>query len=253
MPPHAKIELIIPARNEERSIGRVLGEIPPGLYTRILVVDNGSTDQTAAVARAAGATVLGEPRRGYGRACLRAIAELSTETDVVVFMDADASDVPAEAAALVQPILDGEADLVIGSRTQGSAETDALQTHQHFGNRLATALIRLLYGHRYTDLGPFRAIRVSSLRGLQMRDTGYGWTIEMQVKALGRGLRVREAPVSYRRRIGESKISGRLGPSLAAGVKILWTLLRLYATRCRRPQPPGTADEVDRRVGPRRG
>jgi len=240
-PSHPKIELIVPARNEERSIGGVLGEIPPGLYARILVVDNGSTDQTAAVARAAGATVLAEPRRGYGRACLRAIAELSPETEVVVFMDADASDVASEAAALVQPILDGEADLVIGSRTQGSAEPGALQPHQRFGNRLATGLIRLLYGHRYSDLGPFRAIRVSSLGALAMRDTGYGWTIEMQIQAVKNGLRVREIPVSYRRRIGESKISGRPGASIAAGFKILWTVLRLYAEP-KPMKPPMNAD-----------
>ena len=142
-------------------------------------------------------------------------------------MDADASDVPAEAPALIQPITEGRADLVVGSRTLGQSEAGALLPYQRFGNRLATFLIRLLYGHRYTDLGPFRAIRASSLRQLGMRDPGYGWTIEMQIKALRRGLRVLEVPVSYRRRIGVSKISGSLRASLAAGVKILWTVLRL--------------------------
>ncbi len=221
-----RVELIIPARNEECSIGRVLAEVPRGLYRRILVVDNGSTDRTAEVARATGAAVLPEPVRGYGRACLRAVRALQADTDVVVFMDGDGSDVPGEAIALLRPILDNEADLVAGSRVLGNAENGALAPHQRFGNRLATACINLLYGHRYTDLGPFRAIRASSLRALDMRDTGYGWTVEMQTKALRRGLRVVEVAVSYRRRIGESKISGRLLPSLAAGAKILWTVVK---------------------------
>ena len=225
--PQARAALIIPALNEEQSIGRAMAEIPPDLYSQILVVDNGSTDRTAAVSTAAGATVVSEPRRGYGSACLRGIAALNPSTDVVVFMDADASDVPAEAVALIQPIVEGRADLVLGSRTLGQSEAGALLPQQRFGNRLATTLIRLLYGHRYTDLGPFRAIRSSSLRQLGMRDPGYGWTIEMQIKALRKGLRVLEAPVSYRRRIGTSKISGNLRASLAAGAKILWTVLRL--------------------------
>ncbi|MBI3695595.1 MAG: glycosyltransferase family 2 protein [Acidobacteria bacterium] len=225
--PQARAALIIPALNEEQSIGRALAEIPSALYSQILVVDNGSTDRTAAVAVAAGATVVSEPRRGYGSACLRGIAALDPATDVVVFMDADSSDVPAEAAAMVQPIAEGRADLVLGSRTRGQSEAGALLPHQRFGNWLATTLIRLLYGHRYTDLGPFRAIRASSLRQLDMRDPGYGWTIEMQIKALRNGLRVLEVPVSYRRRIGTSKISGTLRASLAAGAKILWTVLRL--------------------------
>jgi glycosyltransferase involved in cell wall biosynthesis len=225
--PRARVSLIIPALNEERSIGQVLGGLPPGLYSQVLVIDNGSTDATAAAARARGATVVSEPRRGYGSACLRGIASLDPATEVVVFMDADASDAPPEAAALLQPLLEGRADLVIGSRTLGSSEHGALTPHQRFGNRLAVALIRLLYGFRYTDLGPFRAIRVESLRTIGMRDRGYGWTIEMQVKALRHGLRVVEVPVSYRRRIGQSKISGRLGASIAAGAKILWTVFRL--------------------------
>jgi glycosyltransferase involved in cell wall biosynthesis len=227
----ARVALIIPALNEERSIGRALEEIPAGVYSQILVVDNGSTDQTAAIARAHGATVLREPRRGYGSACLRGLRSLDPSTDVVVFMDADCSDVPREAAALIQPILDDRADLVIGSRTVGAGEPGSLAPHQRFGNRLATALIRLFYHHRYTDLGPFRAIRASSLRAVAMRDPGYGWTIEMQIKALKKGLRVAEAPVSYRRRIGQSKISGNLRASLAAGAKILWMVLRLLLSR----------------------
>ncbi len=229
--PPAGIALIIPALNEEPSIARSLAELPRGLYAQVLVVDNGSTDRTAAIARAAGATVVGEPRRGYGSACLRGIAALDPATEVVVFMDADASDVPAEAAALLAPILEGRADLVIGSRTLGVSEAGSLAPHQRLGNSLAVGLIRLLYGHRYTDLGPFRAIRASCLRRLGMRDTGYGWTIEMQIKAVQKGLRVAEVPVSYRLRIGRSKISGNLGASLAAGAKILWTVARLSVAR----------------------
>jgi len=223
----ASVALIIPALNEQPSIGRVLAEIPAGLYSQVVVADNGSTDRTGEIARSAGAQVVFEPRRGYGSACLAALAALDPATDVVVFMDGDASDVPAEARLLLRPILDGSADLVIGSRTHGRAEAGSLPLHQRFGNRLATSLIRLLYGHRYSDLGPFRAIRTTSLAALRMRDPGFGWTIEMQVKALQMGLRVAEAPVSYRRRVGVSKISGSLKASLAAGAKILWTIARL--------------------------
>ena len=227
----ARAALIIPAWNEEPSIGRVLAEVPRRLYRQILVVDNGSTDGTAALARAGGATVVAEPRRGYGAGCLRGIQALEPSIEAVVFMDADCSDVPAEAATLLEPILDGRADLVIGSRTLGRPEAGALLPHQRLGNRLATTLIRLLWGRRYTDLGPFRAIRTSSLRRLGLSERGYGWTIEMQVQAIRKGLRVLEVPVSYRRRVGVSKISGRPGASLAAGCRILWTIFRLAAFR----------------------
>ncbi len=232
--PPARVALIIPALNEEQSLGRVLGSLPAGLYSQVVVVDNGSTDRTAEVARAAGVTVVREPRRGYGSACLRGIAALDAAVEIVVFMDADASDVPTEAEALVEQIATGRADLVIGSRTRGHAEAGSLSPHQRFGNWLATTLIRLLYGHCYTDLGPFRAIQASSLRALAMRDPGYGWTIEMQIKAVKKGLRVVEMPVSYRRRIGSSKISGNLRASIAAGCKILWSIARyLFVTEPR--------------------
>jgi glycosyltransferase involved in cell wall biosynthesis len=223
----ARVALIVPALNEERSIGAVVRSLPLGLYSQVVVVDNGSTDRTAEVARAAGAQVVSEPRRGYGSACLRGIAALDPAADVVVFMDGDASDLPGEAVLLVDPILRDRADLVLGSRALGRAESGSLAPHQRFGNQLATFLIRVLYGHRYTDLGPFRAIRAASLRTLGMRDPGYGWTIEMQIRALRRGLRVTEVPVTYRRRIGTSKISGNLRASLAAGCKILWTIAHL--------------------------
>jgi glycosyltransferase involved in cell wall biosynthesis len=219
--------LIIPALNEAAAIGLTLSRVPPGLYAEIVVADNGSTDATAAIALDHGARVVFEPERGYGAACLKGVAALSPEIEVVVFMDADASDDPAEARALLGPIASGAADFVLGSRTLGQSEPGSLQPHQRFGNRLATSLVRLIYGHAYTDLGPFRAIRADALARLGMRDRNYGWTIEMQVKALLHGLRVREVPVSYRRRIGVSKVSGNLGASLRAGVKILWTIFRL--------------------------
>lgn len=223
--------LIIPALNEAESIGRVLGEVPPGLFSEVIVADNGSVDDTAAIAASHGARVIREPRRGYGNACRRALDAVSPGVEAVVFMDADGSDVPCEAAALLDPIRRHQADLVIGSRALGNAERGALSAHQRFGNRLAVFLIGLLFQHRYTDLGPFRAIRLSSLRRLGMRDPNYGWTVEMQIRALAHNLRVAEKPVSYRRRRGgKSKISGNVRGSLAAGAKILWTITRLAAT-----------------------
>lgn len=223
-----KTVFIIPALNEEQSIGRVLDEIPRDLDAAVIVADNGSTDRTREVAVAHGAQVVREPRRGYGNACLKALAHLPPRTEVVVFMDADGSDVPSEANALIDPIASGEADLVIGSRVLGKAESGALGVHQRAGNALATFLVRLLYGHRYTDLGPFRAIRAESLASLGMCDSNYGWTIEMQIRALRKGLRILEAPVSYRRRReGTSKVSGNVLGSLKAGAKILWLVGRL--------------------------
>jgi glycosyltransferase involved in cell wall biosynthesis len=227
----ARAALIIPALDEEPVIGRTLDQVPRGLYRGIIVADNGSRDRTAEIARAHGATVVLEPERGYGAACLRAIAALPPDIEVVVFMDADGSDDPAEAVLLLDPIYQGRADLVIGSRTLGHAEEGSLQPHQIFGNRLATWLIRIGFGHRYTDLGPFRAIRADALRQLGMRDRNYGWTIEMQIKALRHKLRVMEAPVSYRKRVGVSKISGNWRASIAAGCKIIWTVVRLAVSR----------------------
>lgn len=220
--------LIIPALDEEEAIGSTLAEIPRGLFRIVIVADNGSTDATAEVAESHGALVVREPARGYGAACLKALAALPAEIEAVVFMDADGSDVPFEAERLLEPIVRGEADLVLGSRELGEAEDGSLTPHQRFGNRLTVLLVSLLFGKRYTDLGPFRAVRRSSLEELGMKDRDYGWTIEMQIKAIRRGLRVIETPVRCRRRRGgASKVSGSVRGSLAAGVKILWTVARL--------------------------
>lgn len=223
------VAVIIPALNEEQAIGQVLAEVPPGAAADVIVVDNGSTDNTAAVARSAGARVVNEARRGYGSACLRGMAELRSP-DAVVFLDGDHSDHPAELPSLVEPLAADRADLVIGSRTLGERERGALTPQQIWGNRLACFLLRLIYRYRFTDLGPFRAIRYQSLLDLGMSDPDYGWTIEMQIKALKRGLRIEEVPVSYRRRVGESKISGTLRGTVLAGYKILTTIFR-YARK----------------------
>ncbi len=232
--------LIIPALNEEDVIGETLARAPRGLFDVVIVADNGSTDRTAEIARSHGATVVFESRRGYGAACLAAIAALPAEVDCLVFLQADGSEDPAEAKKLIEPIARGEADLVIGSRTLGTAERGALAVHQRFGNWLATFLIRLLYGHRYTDLGPFRAIGREALERLEMADRDYGWTVEMQVRALQQGLRVVEVPVSYgRRRAGKGKVSASLKASVLAGFKIVTTILRLHFHNRTRRAPRG--------------
>lgn len=222
-----RIEAIIPAYNEELSIARVIQAIPPGAVQRIVVVDNSSTDRTADEARNAGADVVREERRGYGSACLRGVNETPI-ADVLVFLDGDFSDDPAIIPQLVQPILEGTADLVIGSRVQGQREPGALLPHARFGNALACFLLRWLFGVRFTDLGPFRAIRRSSLESLSLCDTNYGWTVEMQAKAALAGLRCCEIAAPYRKRIGRSKISGSISQSCKAGAKILFTIFRLF-------------------------
>lgn len=227
-----KPALIIPALNEEAVIGSTLRSVPPGVFHVVVVADNGSADRTGAIAKDGGAVVAVEPERGYGAACLAAMAALPEDADAVVFMQADGSEDPCEAGRLLSPIREGKADMVLGSRTLGEAEPGALEPHQRFGNWLAAALIRLVYGHRYTDLGPFRAIRRDALERLKMKDRGYGWTIEMQIRALQHGLRVLEVPVSYGiRRGGEGKISSNLKASVRAGVKIIWTVFRLAFER----------------------
>ncbi len=228
--PQARIAVIIPALNEEQSIGRVLEAIPGELEAEAVVVDNGSTDRTAEIAEAYGARVVKEPRRGYGAACLAGLAALS-EPEVVAFLDADFSDDPALLPELVRPILDDRADLVIGSRMRGEREPGALPPHSRFGNWLAGRILTLLYGQPTSDLGPFRAIRWSALKRLRMSDPGFGWTMEMQAKAARAGLRTVEIPVPYRRRIGKSKITGCVAASCKAGAVILWTAVRLLRWR----------------------
>ncbi|HVG09916.1 MAG TPA: glycosyltransferase family 2 protein [Thermoanaerobaculia bacterium] len=223
-----EIAVVIPALNEERSLPSVLSDIPRPPVRRIVVADNGSADGTARVAREGGAEVVPAPRRGYGSACLAGLDHLrrTGPPDIVVFVDADWSDHAEELPGLIAPILAGEADLVIGSRILGRREPGALLPQARAGNLVACAMIRLLYGHRFTDLGPFRAIRWEALERLQMADPSFGWTAEMQVKALRHGLRCAEVPVSYRRRVGVSKITGTVSGTIRAGYKILWTVLR---------------------------
>lgn len=225
------IAVIIPAWNEEQSIGLVIDEIPKHLVREIIVSNNGSRDQTAAVARAHGATVVDQPLPGYGNACLKAMEYLqkkpdTEQPDIVVFLDGDHSDYPEEMPDVIRPILEEGADLVIGSRALGKLEKGSMQPQQIFGNWLATTLIRLFFDYTFTDLGPFRAIRWNKLLGLNMEDRNYGWTVEMQVKAAKQKLVCREVPVNYRRRIGVSKVSGTLKGSVLAGHKILWTIFR---------------------------
>jgi len=217
--------LIIPALNEASSIGNLLAAMPRYLFDQILVVDNGSTDSTAEVARAAGAEVIREPRRGYGRACWTGLTALRQEVSAVAFIDADLSDDPADLEQLLSVLESGGWDLVIGSRLLGGADPGSLTWLQRFGNWLSTLLIRWVWGVKFTDLGPLRVIRRQSLDRLALRDRDFGWTVEMQARAAQLRLRVTEIPVRYRRRrSGQSKISGTLRGSLRAGVKILWTI-----------------------------
>jgi len=222
------IDVVIPAFNEEQSLPLVLADIPRPPVRRIVVANNRSTDRTAEVAQAGGAEVVAAPIPGYGSACLAALAHLraSGPPEIVVFLDGDYSDHPEELPDLVAPILSGDADAVIGSRTLGHRERGALLPQARMGNLVACTLIRLLYRHRYTDLGPFRAIRWSAFERLAMRDPNFGWTAELQVKALRHGMTVVEVPVSYRKRVGVSKITGTLKGTLLAGYKILLTVFR---------------------------
>ena len=225
----SKIIVIIPAYNEEDSIGKVIADIPKDIAGEVVVVDNGSTDNTAQVAMEAGAILLREHRRGYGYACLRGINYAQSKRErpeILVFLDGDYSDYPEEMRTVVAPIIEHDYDMVIGSRTRGKAEKGALLPRAVFGNALATTLIKWFYGARFTDLGPFRAIKLDKLLELGMTDTTYGWTVEMQVKAAKKRLKCTEVPVSYRKRIGTSKITGTLGGSVKAGHKIVWTIFK---------------------------
>ncbi|MBU2019096.1 MAG: glycosyltransferase family 2 protein [Bacteroidetes bacterium] len=216
------IAVIIPAYNEEKSIGLVVQEIPRNWVDHVIVVNNNSTDDTVNVARENGAIVLTENRKGYGWACLLGIEkakELGAE--IIVFMDGDFSDYPGELPSVVQPILENNCQLVIGSRALGKKERGSLTPQQVFGNWLATKLIRLFYGAKFTDLGPFRAITTEALSQLKMSDKTYGWTIEMQIKAVKHKMKFIEVPVNYKKRIGVSKVSGTLKGTILAGIKIL--------------------------------
>ena len=222
----ASVGVIIPVLNEESTIGGVLQDLPREWVDAVVVVDNGCTDGTGRVARSFGARVVSEPRRGYGWACLAGMATLK-ECEVLVFLDGDHSDCPSELPSIVAPVLDGEADMVVGSRVLGNCEKGALTPQQRLGNLLTTRLMSLLFGCKCTDLGPFRAISMEALKKLNMTDKNYGWIVEMDVKAVRAGLRVMEVPVSYRKRAGgRSKVSSTFSGTVKAGAKMLFTVFK---------------------------
>ena len=227
-----KVSVVIPALNEEEPIGDVVRAIPREIASEVIVVDNGSTDRTAEVARAVGARVVAEPRRGYGRACRAGVDAVSKNAEIVVFLDGDGSDCPELMSRLVDPISEGAYDFVIGSRTRGRREKGSMNFQQVFAGRLAGWALRALYGVRYTDMCPFRAIRRDALERLDMREETYGWNLEMQMRAARAGLRILEVPVDHRRRAGgESKVSGTLRGTLLAGTRILYTVARIATER----------------------
>ena len=217
------IKVIIPAYNEAASIAKVVNAVP-GFVTEVIVIDNASTDGTGKVAELAGATVIAQPKAGYGNACLMGLAHLAAQKippDIVVFMDGDYSDHAEDMGALLQPILEDDIDFVVGARVAALREKNSMTPQQLWGNKLATFLMRIMHGSNFTDLGPFRAIKYDKLLLLEMSDTTYGWTVEMQLKALRRNLNYKEVPVRYRARIGHSKISGTLKGTVLAGIKII--------------------------------
>jgi len=234
-----RVSVIIPTHNEAQAIARVLADLPPDLTTEILVVDSNSSDGTPEIAARMGARVIPEPRRGYGRACLTGMAN-AENPDAVVFLDGDYSDRPSELPILLAPIIEGRAYITIGSRLGAQRTTGALPWHQAFGNRLAAGLIRLLYGVKITDLGPFRAARAGVLRELALEEATYGWAVEMILKGAVRGCRIVEVPVSYYPRIGKSKISGTVKGSVGAAWFILSLIVRYYFRR-RRTEMPSAA------------
>lgn len=226
----AIIDVIIPAYNEEGSIGKVIADLPKEILRHIIVCDNASTDATAKVALDGGAVVVPAPMKGYGSACLQGIAYINAcdqAPDIVVFIDGDYSDYPDQLPEVVLPIIEKDIDMVIGSRALGNMEAGAMMPQQIFGNWLATNLIKLIYGYQFTDLGPFRAIKWDKLVEIDMQDEDFGWTVEMQVKAAKNKLKTIEVPVKYRVRIGKSKVSGTIKGTLLAGHKILWTIFKL--------------------------
>ena len=234
-----RVSVVIPTHNEAQSIGRVLADLPAAIVTEVLVVDSNSTDGTPEIAAKMGARVLREPRRGYGRACLTGLTGASSP-DVVVFLDGDYSDRPAELPLLLAPIIEGRADIILGSRLGKQNAHRAMPWHAAFGNRLAAVLIRLLYGLRISDLGPFRAARADVLRRLELQEKTYGWAVEIILKGTLAGFRIVEVPVSYYPRIGKSKISGTLRGTVGAAWFILSLIVRYYF-RHRRPGMPRPA------------
>ena len=223
-----KIDVVIPAYNEEKSIAKVIADIPKDTVNEVVVVNNNSSDKTRSVAEMAGATVIDEMRPGYGFACLKGIDYLKQkgQTDILVFLDGDYSDYPKQLPDVVEPIVTGNVDLVIGSRALGNRENGSMTFPQVFGNWLATNLLKLFYRVEFTDLGPFRAISFNKLLEMDMQDTTYGWTVEMQVKAAKLKYRTTEVPVNYKRRIGVSKVSGTIKGAVMAGYKILFTIFK---------------------------
>lgn len=225
---NARVAVVIPALNEAQSIGAMVRMMPWELITECIVVDNGSTDGTAKVARDAGARVVEEPRRGYGQACMVGASAVDPATDILVFMDGDGSDVPSEIPRLIDPILTGERDFVIGSRLRGEREEGSMLVSQIFASRLFGVLLRSMYGVRYTDMGPFRAITRTGLEQLRMTERTYGWNLEMQMRAVQERLRVLEVPTSCRRRTGGvSKVSGSMRASVKAATRIIGVLFRV--------------------------
>jgi len=234
-----RVSVVIPTHNEAQSIGRVLADLPADTVSEVLVVDSNSTDGTPEIAAKTGARVLHESRRGYGRACLTGIANVQNP-DIVVFLDGDYSDRPSELPLLLAPIIEGRADITLGSRVGAKQNHVALPWHQRFGNRLAATLIGLLYHVQITDLGPFRAARINVLQALELEQATYGWAVEMILKGAKAGFRIEEVPVSYHPRIGTSKISGTLKGTIGAGWYILTLIARYYFWR-RRPVPQHSA------------
>ena len=231
-----RVSVIIPTHNEAQAIGQVLGDLPSDLTTEVIVVDSNSSDGTPEIAAKMGARVVNEPRRGYGRACLTGLANTSNP-DIVVFLDGDYSDRPSELSILLAPIIEGRADITLGSRMGGNRNTGAQPWHAVFGNRLAASLIQLLYGLKITDLGPFRAGRANVLRTLALEEPTYGWAVEMILKGAVAGFRIVEVPVSYYPRIGKSKISGTLKGTVGAAWFILSRIVRYYFQRRRAETP----------------
>jgi glycosyltransferase involved in cell wall biosynthesis len=230
------VSVIIPTHNEAQAIGRVLADLPSNLVTEVIVVDSNSTDGTPDLARKMGAQVIHEPRRGYGRACLTGLAN-AQNPDVVVFLDGDYSDRPSELPIILAPITEGSADITLGSRLTSKSNAGALPWHQSLGNRLAAALIRLLYGVKVSDLGPFRAGRADVLRDLALEEATYGWAVEMILKGAIAGFRIVEVPVSYYPRIGKSKIGGTVKGTLGATWFILIRIVSYYLRRRRAGTP----------------